>query len=135
MDETNTDAQLTAAFATILHAGTSNLDDDDSQSTIDDDFDLFTVNITRANDAPAPIHIVDIDIDCQASFRKAFNFTSKQECKIYAIVNSGADSFIVGMYAFVISYTKRFARLVGYNPTSTKSARVPIVSYLRYQHS
>ena len=36
------------------------------------------------------------------------------------------------MYAFVISYAKRFARLVGYDPTSTKSARVPIVSaYLK----
>jgi len=52
--------------------------------------------------------------------------------KHYAISDSGADSSILGMHAHVVSYTGRHAYLVGYDPASTRSAQVPIVSgYLK----
>ena len=48
--------------------------------------------------------------------------------KQYAISDSGADSSILGKYAHVISHTGRFAYLVGYDPSTTRSAKIPIVS-------
>ena len=46
--------------------------------------------------------------------------------KIYAIADGGADSCIVGKHAKVLSYTGRYANLVGYNPNTTRTEKVPI---------
>jgi hypothetical protein len=48
--------------------------------------------------------------------------------KHYAISDSGADSSILGKYAHVTAYTGRYAYLVGYDPNTTRSAKIPIVS-------
>ena len=50
--------------------------------------------------------------------------------KVYAIADGGADSCIIGQNAKVISYTGRFANLVGYNPETTRTEKVPIVTAL-----
>ena len=50
--------------------------------------------------------------------------------KVYAISDGGADSCIVGKHAEVVSYTGRFASLVGYNPETTRTEKVPIVTAL-----
>ena len=50
--------------------------------------------------------------------------------KVYAIADGGADSCIVGKYAKVLSYTGRYANLVGYNPETTRTEKVPIVTAL-----
>src|SRR6478609_11334304 len=49
---------------------------------------------------------------------------------IYAISDGGADSCILGKNAKVLSYTGRNANLVGYDPKTTRTEKVPIVTAL-----
>ena len=42
----------------------------------------------------------------------------------------GADSCILGKNAKILSYTGRYANLVGYDPETTRTERVPIVTAL-----
>ena len=49
---------------------------------------------------------------------------------MYAISDGGADSCIAGKHAKVESYTGRVAKLVGYNPETTRTEKVPIVTAL-----
>jgi hypothetical protein len=46
----------------------------------------------------------------------------------YAISDSGADSSILGLNCHVIFYTGRHAYLVGYDPATTRSSKIPIIS-------
>ena len=46
----------------------------------------------------------------------------------FAISDSRADSCVVGENAYIMSYTGRYATLIGYDPATTKSARIPIVT-------
>src|SRR5687768_10255564 len=48
--------------------------------------------------------------------------------KTYAITDGGADSCILGKFAKVISHTGQFATLVGYDPNTTRTDKMPIVS-------
>ena len=48
----------------------------------------------------------------------------------HAICDSGADSCVVGKMAKVISVTGRTANLVGYDPQTTKSGHLPVVTAL-----
>ncbi len=57
-------------------------------------------------------------------------FGSTKEKKMYAISDSGADATIVGSAAKVVSYTSCKAVISGYDPESTKSDQVPIVTAL-----
>ena len=50
------------------------------------------------------------------------------DAKHYAISDSGADSSILGKYTHVTAYTGRYAYLVGYDPNTTRSSKIPIVS-------
>ena len=50
--------------------------------------------------------------------------------KVYVIADGGTDSCIAGKYAKVLFYTGHFASLYGYNPESTKTKNVPIVTAL-----
>jgi hypothetical protein len=50
--------------------------------------------------------------------------------KIYAISDCGADSTILGKYAKGLHHTNRFANLVGYDPQTTRTEKVPIVCAL-----
>jgi hypothetical protein len=43
-------------------------------------------------------------------------------------LDGGADSCILGSHVHVLNHIKRYARLVGYDPDTTQSGRVPIVS-------
>ena len=52
--------------------------------------------------------------------------------KNYGISDSGADSCCLGKHCHPVSYTGRSAVLVGYNPDSTRSGKVPIITgYLK----
>jgi hypothetical protein len=62
-------------------------------------------------------------IDIQATYR--FAFKCVQNGKYYAISEGGANSCILECCAHVLNHTKRYARLVGYNPDTTQSGRVP----------
>ena len=61
--------------------------------------------------------------------RQAF-LSYVRDTKVYAISDSGADSTLLGKHAKVLSYTGRYARILGYEPSSTQSGRVPIVTAL-----
>ena len=55
-----------------------------------------------------------------------------REKQYFAISDGGADLCIVGENATVISHTGRYATLVGYDPTFTRSQKIPIVTaYLK----
>lgn len=56
-----------------------------------------------------------IDVKAHFEYRDNPNFKDA----IYAI-SDGADSCILGMNAKVLSYTGRFANLVGYDPNTTR---------------
>ena len=49
---------------------------------------------------------------------------------IYAISDEGADSCIIGKHAHVLSYTGRYAYLIGYDPATTRKDKVPFVIVL-----
>jgi hypothetical protein len=55
-------------------------------------------------------------------------YTKTTSDRPYAISDSGADSCILGLHCHVISHTGRHACLIGYDPATTCSAKVPIVS-------
>ena len=70
------------------------------------------------------------DIEVRAHLEYAV--ACKEGNKIYAISDGGADSCILGKNAHVLHETNRYATLVGYNPETTRSKRIPIVSaYLK----
>ena len=71
-------------------------------------------------------------IQVQAHVEYADRFTGYTHTPTvsHAICDSGADSCVVGKMAKVLSYTMRTANLVGYDPQTTKSASLPIVTAL-----
>ena len=72
----------------------------------------------------------DKDLEIRAHFEYAELY--KDSPKIYAISDGGADSCVLGKHAHVIHETGRYATLVGYDPQSTRSKRIPIVTaYLK----
>ena len=56
--------------------------------------------------------------------------SERSQDKIYAIADGGADSCVLGKHAKVLSHTGRYASLVGYDPNTTKTDKVPIVTAL-----
>ena len=48
--------------------------------------------------------------------------------QVYGFSDSGADSTVCGKHCQVVSHTGCFATLVGYDPRTTRSAQIPIVS-------
>ena len=67
------------------------------------------------------------DDDAILTIRAHLEYTQHGD-KHYAISDSGADSCILGKHAHVISQTGRFAYLVGYDTSTTRSSKIPIVS-------
>ena len=101
----------------------------DTDGEEDDDADdeegnplQFQISIVRmeTNDSNGSLFGV---IQVQANFGKA-----KQIGRCYTFSDSGADSWVLGAMAGNICPTGCFADLVGYDPESTKTPRVPIVS-------
>ena len=78
------------------------------------------------------------DSDDVIEVKAHFEYSLHQEFlnKVYAISDGGADSCILGKYAKVTSYTGRYANLIGYDPKTTKTEKVPIVTaFLKVQTS
>ena len=74
------------------------------------------------------------DIVVKAHFE--YTLLPEFQSKVYAISDGGADSCILGKMAKVISYTGKYASLIGYNPRTTKTEKVPIVSaYIKVRSS
>ena len=75
-----------------------------------------------------PGEITDDDIAVKAPLE--YSMHPDIQSKIYAISDGGANSCVLGKHAKVLSYTGRYANLVGYDPKSTKMDKVPIVNAL-----
>jgi hypothetical protein len=74
------------------------------------------------------------DIVVKAHFE--YTLLPEFQSKVYAISDGGADSCILGKMAKVISYTGKYASLVGYDPRTTRKKKVPNVSaYLKVRSS
>jgi len=119
------------ALSHIRECAISDLfDDDDSinDMNIEEDDNHFFDNLRHANMVSVHGGIWDDEdtIDIQATYR--FALKCVHEGKYFGISDGGADSCILGSIAHVINRTKRYARLVGYDPSTTQSERVPIVS-------
>jgi hypothetical protein len=73
-------------------------------------------------------------IEVKAHFE--YSLRPEYQDKTYAISDGGADSCILGKYAKIISYTGRYASLIGYDPRMTRKEKVPIVSaYIKAKSS
>ena len=73
-----------------------------------------------------------IDTPDDVEIRAHFEYSEVYNDKVYAISDGGADSCVLGTHAHVIHYTGRSATLVGYDPTTTRTTKVRIVSaYLK----
>ncbi|HEY8522856.1 MAG TPA: hypothetical protein VIL14_03765, partial [Nitrososphaeraceae archaeon] len=100
------------------------LNEDNSEDTDDDMLECSAYMVRRSIPIDPPSDIIDV----KAHFEYIDN--SIYDNKIYAISDGGADSCILGKYAKVIDYTGRYANLVGYDPKTTRTDKVPIVTAL-----
>jgi len=66
----------------------------------------------------------------QVDYAASFDSLTKPTQISHAICDRGADSCVVGTLAKVLHVTKRTATLVGYDPKTTKSSSLPIVTAL-----
>ena len=99
----------------------------DYEDDCDDDalFRLFTtVQCCEEGEHEEKGEIVDLQVRAHLEYAEHF----KEPAKVYAISDGGADSCVLGQNALVVAETGRYARLVGYDPQTTKSARIPIVT-------
>src|SRR5687768_11541254 len=75
-------------------------------------------------------HSDDVHVQAHVEYEHRFVNLAQTPRVSYGICDSGADSCVVGKMAKVIGVTMRKASLVGYDPTTTKSSSLPIVSVL-----
>ena len=109
-------ANLVNSLGSMDVSDGDNTDDDVLQSS------AFMVKQRLSIDPPSDI------LEVKAHFEYVMNPNIQNS--VYAISDGGADSCILGKHAKDMSYTGRFANLVGYDPENTKRDQVPIVSAL-----
>ena len=102
----------------------SDSDNDNGNETDDDMLYSHGYMVRRVVPVDPPSDIIEV----KAHFEYMDN--SLYNDRIYAISDGGADSCILGQNAKVISYTGRYANLVGYDPATTRTEKVPIVTAL-----
>ena len=95
-------------------------------TTLENDYD------TDDDECMRMVHVCSIlDDDTPITIRAHLEYTQSGD-KYYMISDCGANSSILGKHAKVIGYTGRHAYLVGYDPNTTRSSKIPIVSgYLK----
>ena len=99
---------------------------EDSGEDTDDEYikatSAYMVEVRPSVDPPSDT------LDIRAHFEYRLHHT--QHGTIYALADGGADSCILGKNAKVLSFTGRYANLVGYDPATTKMNNIPIVTAL-----
>ena len=105
--------------------------EDDASESSDDDMiqatSLFTVRTCQSGYSSDKDDVIEVQAHLEYSMHSD---------RTFAITDGGADSCILGKYTKVISHTGRFATLVGYDPSTTRSGKIPIVSaYLKVRTS
>lgn len=102
---------------------------DNKEDSDDEEMQVTSAFMVRSNiPIDPPGEILDDAIEVKAHFE--YSMHPDFQNKIYAISDGGADSCILGKHAKVLSYIGRFANLVGYDPKTTKTDKVPIVTAL-----
>src|SRR5574339_995923 len=71
-----------------------------------------------------------IEVHANLEYEKRFVHLAHSPRVSYAICDSGADSCVVGKMAKIEIVTMRTANLVGYDPETTRSSSLPIVTAL-----
>jgi hypothetical protein len=99
-----------------------NMDSDDD--TDNEAIDIHPYMVRTRLPLEPPSDILDVRAHFEYIDHALFNDS------IYAISDGGADSCILGKNAKVLSYTGRHANLVGYDPSTTRTDKVPIVTAL-----
>ena len=102
--------------------GDLNMDSDN-----DTDNDAIDVNTYMVR-TRIPVDPLSDVLDIRAHFEYIDSAHFKNT--IFAISDGGADSCILGQNAKVLSYTGRHANLIGYDPNTTRTDKVPIVTAL-----
>ena len=106
----------------------SQLTQNDSEEDTDDDILTQSYCATTCEDE------VEVEVEYKAHLEYANSCSSPS--KIYAISDGGADACVVGANAYIASHTERYVHLIGCNPMSTKSSRIPIVTaYLKVKNN
>lgn len=101
------------------HLDNDTFSDDDLSS---DDDTRMSAMVVREED--------HIEAQVNVEYEKRFIHLVHSPRLSYAICDSGADSCVVGKLAKIESITIRTANLVGYDPQTTKSSSLPIVTAL-----
>ena len=104
----------------------------DDESTDDEAINTFAYMVKCTRPEPEGIAYSEGSFDNPIQVRAHLEY-GKQSWypnKVYAIADGGADSCIVGKHAHILSYTGRYANLVGYDPKTTRTEKVPIVTAL-----
>ena len=116
--------------ANHLHAlvnQTADIDSESDDSDTDNELMLFAMMAKTSHTMEAD-NGGDIVVRAHLEYDEVY----KRDNKVYAISDGGADSVVLGKHAHVINQTGCFATLVGYDPKTTRSNRIPIVSaYLK----
>jgi hypothetical protein len=115
-----------AAMTALCETFDTGMELDDDDDTDDDEIvsHMFTACTTVQIDKHS-IHATPLTVHAH------FEYTASTT-KNYAISDSGADSCCLGKHCHPVSYTGRYAVLVGYNPDQTRSGKVPIITaYLK----
>ena len=100
--------------------GDYTLADEDREIDEDEIFREYTTATMTIPEEPDDLAIV---------IRAHLEYTKSGE-KHYAISDSGADSCILGGDCHVVSHTNRSAYLVGYDPATTRSSKISIITGL-----
>ena len=72
----------------------------------------------------------ELEVQANVEYEKRFIHLIHSPRLSYALCDSGADSCVVGKLAKIESITMRTANLVGYDPQTTRSSSLPIVTAL-----
>src|SRR5687767_2135247 len=118
MSTKETIAQLVSSVADL------GFEDDASDSTDDDMMLVTSTYAVRTCQYEEPS---DDSSDDVIEVRAHLEYTMHSD-RIFAITDGGADSCILGKNAKVISHTGRYATLIRYDPSTTRSGKIPIVS-------
>ena len=95
-----------------------NVDDESLDVSTDDNalHNMYHIQVIRDENTT--------DLEVRANLEHIANYSGSVEA--YAIADSRADSCVVGANAEVISYTGRYATLVGYDPKNTRFKKIPL---------
>ena len=102
-----------SAINNVLAMVESTIDSYDTDDDMEEDLIAHAKTVIQEEDITVRAHL---------------EYADQYSDSIYAISDGGADSCVLGKNVLVTEYTDRYARLVGYDPENTKSARIPIVT-------